>query len=100
MTIISSFSLGVCWFDLSLLICQRMLISLVDSRAKAEAAALVGKRGEDEEPRGRQGHHANGHCRGSSKRPRAPQRLRACHCFTKPSKVSKFICVHSRNLSL
>lgn len=34
MTIISSISLGVCWFDLSLLICQSMLISLTDTEIK------------------------------------------------------------------
>lgn len=34
MTIISSISLGICFFDLSLLICQSMLISLTDRKIK------------------------------------------------------------------
>lgn len=34
MTIISSISLGICLFDLSLLICQSMLISLTDRKIK------------------------------------------------------------------
>lgn len=34
MTIISSISLGICLFDLSLLICQSMLISLTDRKVK------------------------------------------------------------------
>ena len=54
MTIISSISLGVCWFDLSLLICQTMLIGLTDRKIKCRSRNTSGKQektGEREEPR-------------------------------------------------
>ena len=54
MTIISSISLGVCWFDLSLLICQTMLIGLTDRKIKCRSRNTSGKQentGQREEPR-------------------------------------------------
>ena len=43
MTIISSISLGVSWFDLSLLICQTMLIGLTDRKIKCRSRNTSGK---------------------------------------------------------
>lgn len=55
MTIISSISLGVCWFDLSLLICQSVLISLTDREIKRGGRGAGSERG-----KGRRGWGAKG----------------------------------------
>lgn len=49
MTIISSISLGVCWFDLSLLICQSMLIGLTDRKIKCRGRCNSREKREREE---------------------------------------------------
>lgn len=95
MTIISSTSLGVCWFDLSLLICQSMLISLTyrNIKCRGSCTSTIGKREKKMRTQGEgKGTMANGHFRGHSSlvAPKGSELARASeasHCFySKPRK--------------
>ena len=111
MTIISSISLGVSWFDLSLLICQTMLIGLTDRKIKCRSRNTSGKQektGEREEPRVSEGLGVHSSLWNTSWVALKVSTghsaillflLQATHYFySKPSKVRKLVGVCYRNL--
>ena len=105
MTIISSISLGVCWFDLSLLICQTMLIGLTDRKIECRSRNTSGKQektGEREEPRVSEGLGIHSTLWNTSW---VALKVSAGHStvfipsnfYSKPSKVRKLVGVCHRN---
>lgn len=106
MTIISSISLGVCWFDLSLLICQTMLIGLTDRKIECRSRNTSGKqeKTEREEPRVSEGLGIRSTLRDTSW---VARKVSAGHSavfipsnsllYSKPSKMRKLVGVCHRN---